>query len=143
MHRDGQDLWRSEASDLDELNDELPDDIDDNEHYIVIPDKRDLGLGKPLVLEFAREFLPGDFDEVRYIFSRRGAYAKFRALLIDASSSGTASEIFAGRAQASGRMCGKSMTSRIEGESVKNITRRSIPTPRPAAGGMPYSSART
>src|SRR5204863_23266 len=44
---------------------------------------------------------------------------------------------------ASGRMCGNRMTSRIEGESVKNMTSRSMPTPRPAAGGMPYSSART
>jgi hypothetical protein len=34
-----------------------------------------------LVLDFAREFLPDDFDEVSYIFSRKGAYSKFRALL--------------------------------------------------------------
>jgi len=32
-----------------------------------------------------------------------------------------------------------SSTSRIEGESVKNITSRSTPSPRPAVGGMPYS----
>src|SRR3977135_2272400 len=44
--------------------------------------KRELGLGKPLVLDFAREFLPGDFDDVSYIFSKRGAYKKFRALVI-------------------------------------------------------------
>ena len=43
----------------------------------------------------------------------------------------------------SGRMCGNSSTSRIDGASVKNITSRSMPTPRPAVGGMPYSSART
>jgi hypothetical protein len=77
----GKIYWRSELSDLDELNDELPDDIEDDEKYIAIPDKRELGLGKPLVLDFAREFLPSDFDEVRYIFSRSGAYPKFRALL--------------------------------------------------------------
>ena len=68
-------------SDLDELNDELLDDIDDDEKYVAIADKRELGLGKPLVLAFAREFLPNDFDEVRYIFSKRGAYPKFKALL--------------------------------------------------------------
>ena len=62
--------------------DELPDDVDDDdENYVGIPSKRDLGLGKPLVLDFAREFLPDDFDEVRYIFSRSGAYSKFKALL--------------------------------------------------------------
>jgi hypothetical protein len=42
----------------------------------------------------------------------------------------------------SGRICGNRMTSRIDGESVKNITSRSIPTPRPAVGGIPYSNAR-
>ena len=46
------------------------------------PDKRELDLGKPLALDFARECLPDDFDEVRYMFSRKGAYRKFRALLI-------------------------------------------------------------
>ncbi len=38
---------------------------------------------------------------------------------------------------------GKSMTSLIEGESVRSITSLSIPIPSPAAGGMPYSSAVT
>ncbi len=77
----GKIYWRSEVSDLDELNDEPVDDVEDDEKYIAIPDKRELGLGKPLVLDFAREFLPNDFDEVRYIFGKRGAYPKFRALL--------------------------------------------------------------
>ena len=36
--------------------------------------RKALGLGKPLALDFAREFLPDDLDEVRYIFSKRGAY---------------------------------------------------------------------
>ena len=35
----------------------LPDDIDD-EKYIAIPNKKELDLGKPLVLDFTREFLP-------------------------------------------------------------------------------------
>ena len=80
--RTGKIYWRSELSDLDEFNDELPDDIEGDEKYVAIPDKRELGLGKPMVLDFAREFLPNDFDEVRYIFSKRGAYRKFRALVI-------------------------------------------------------------
>jgi hypothetical protein len=64
----GKIYWHSEFGDNDE---ELPDDIDD-EKYISIPDKRELDLGKPLVLDFAREFLPDDYDEVRHIFSQRG-----------------------------------------------------------------------
>ena len=42
---------------------------------------------------------------------------------------------------ASGRICGNSNTSRIDGASVNNITSRSIPIPSPAVGGMPCSSA--
>jgi hypothetical protein len=80
--RTGKIYWRSELSDLDELNDELPDGVEEDENYVAIPDRRELDLGKPLVLDFAREFLPDDFDDVRYIFSKKGAYQKFRALLI-------------------------------------------------------------
>jgi hypothetical protein len=74
----GKIYWHSEFGDNDE---ELPDDIDD-EKYTAIPDKRELDLGKPLVLDFAREFLPDDYDEVRRIFSRRGAYRRFKDLLV-------------------------------------------------------------
>ena len=79
--RTGKIYWRSPLSGLDEIEEELPDGIEDDENYVVIPDKRELGLGKPLALDFAREFLPKDFDEVRYMFSKRGAYQKFRALV--------------------------------------------------------------
>ena len=55
---------------------------DNDEEYISIPDKRELDLGKPLVLDFAREFLADDYDEVRQIFSRRGAYRRYKELLV-------------------------------------------------------------
>src|SRR5690606_8952087 len=42
-----------------------------------------------------------------------------------------------------GRMCGNRITSRMDGELVSSITRRSMPMPSPAVGGMPYSRART
>src|SRR5246500_6014724 len=74
----GKIYWHFEFGNNDE---ELPDDIDD-EKYISIPDKRKLDLGKPLVLDFVREFLPDDYDEVRHIFSRRGAYRRYRELLV-------------------------------------------------------------
>ena len=74
----GKVYWHSE---LCEDLEELPDDIDDSEKYVRVPDKRELDLGKPLVLDFARRFLPDDFDEVRQIFNRRGAYARFKDLL--------------------------------------------------------------
>ena len=74
----GKIYWHSEVGDNDE---ELPDDIDD-EKYILIPDKRELDLGKPLALDFAREFLADDYDEVRQIFSRGGAYRRYKDLLV-------------------------------------------------------------
>jgi hypothetical protein len=69
----------SEYGDNDE---ELPDDIDD-EKYVAIPDKRELDLGKPLVLDFVNQFLPDDYDEVRRIFSRKGAYGRYKDLLVE------------------------------------------------------------
>ena len=74
----GKVYWHSELS---EDLEELPDDIDDSEKYVPIPGKSELDLGKPLVLDFTRQFLPDDFDEVRQIFNKRGAYAKFKDLL--------------------------------------------------------------
>lgn len=69
--------WYSEFGDNEE---ELPEDID-SDKYIAIPHKNDLNLGKRLVLRFAAEFLPEELDKVREIFSRRGAYARFKDLL--------------------------------------------------------------
>ena len=54
--RTGKIYWHSEFSDLDEFNDELPDDIEDDGKYIAIPDKRELGLGKPLALDLRADF---------------------------------------------------------------------------------------
>lgn len=75
----GEVYWHSDSSD--EL-DELPDDIDDEEKYVRIPDKRELELGKPLALDFVGQFLPDDLAEVQGIFRRRGAYARFKDLLV-------------------------------------------------------------
>jgi hypothetical protein len=61
--------------------DELPSDIDEGDKYLAIPHKNDLELGKRLALRFAEEFLPDDLGKVREIFSRRGAYARYKDLL--------------------------------------------------------------
>jgi hypothetical protein len=53
----------------------------DKERYIPIPDKRELDLGKPLALKFARHYLPDEYDKAWAIFSRAGAYARFKDLL--------------------------------------------------------------
>jgi hypothetical protein len=74
----GKFLW---LTDVEEDIEAWPDDADDKEKYLAIPHKKELDLGKPLVLEFARQFLPGQFAEVRRMFDRRGAYARFNDLL--------------------------------------------------------------
>lgn len=77
----GKIYWHSEFSDLEELNDELPEDIEDEDKYIQLPSKRELDLGVPLVMDFVRQVLPRDFDDVSDMFDRRGAYGQFKQLL--------------------------------------------------------------
>ena len=77
----GKIYWHSEFSDLEEVNDELPEDIEDEDKYIQLPSKRELDLGVPLVMDFVRQVLPRDFDDVSDMFDRRGAYGRFKQLL--------------------------------------------------------------
>jgi hypothetical protein len=73
----GEIYWQSAFGDNEE---DLPDDIDD-EKYIEIPHKNDLGLGKPLALDFIYKHLPGESEKIETIFRRKGAYSKFKAVL--------------------------------------------------------------
>ncbi|HWG05700.1 MAG TPA: UPF0158 family protein [Beijerinckiaceae bacterium] len=73
-------LYWSGSDGIDEP-DELPDDLDDSEKYLQIPGRRDLDLGRPLVMDFVYEVLPDDVSEVEQIFRRKGAYRKFKVLL--------------------------------------------------------------
>jgi Uncharacterised protein family (UPF0158) len=74
---------RSDRDDLEEEEgDETWPELDDDEgRFIQIPDKLEPDLGKPLVLRFASEQLPEHADRIRAIFSKRGAYARFKDLL--------------------------------------------------------------
>ena len=65
----------------DAVDEEYPADIAENEKYIMVPHKRELGLGKSLAIEFTEEFLPDKVDRVHRIFSSRGAYSAFKELL--------------------------------------------------------------
>ena len=76
----GQFYWQGEDYDLpDELH--LPADIEDEEKYIELPTKRDLDLGSQLVFDFTLNHMLDDYDRVREIFRRRGAYSQFKDLL--------------------------------------------------------------
>ena len=62
---------------------EFPDDVDYNDDYIAIPHKYDLDLGKPLVMEFVRSHCPELTNRLVAIFSRRGAYGRYKELLAE------------------------------------------------------------
>ncbi|MDO8811026.1 MAG: hypothetical protein Q7J38_03230 [Gallionella sp.] len=70
--------WSSGIIDLDE---ELPEDIEDGSIYVSVPHKYDLNLGKSLALTFAEERLADSYETVSNIFHQRGAYGKFKDLL--------------------------------------------------------------
>lgn len=62
-------------------SDELPDDLEENEKYISIPHKNDLNLGRDLVFVFISANLPDEYEQVRRMFSKKGAYARLKELL--------------------------------------------------------------
>ncbi len=73
----GETFWQSDLID----EDELPEDLDDNDDYVEIPHKNHLDLGQPLIWRFIEGVAPEKYEEVRRIFSRRGAYRRWRAFL--------------------------------------------------------------
>ncbi len=70
--------WVSELASMDE---EVPADLDTSDRYIAVQHKNDLDLGKHLVLRFAAQETPDEYERVRSIFQRKGAYAQFKQLL--------------------------------------------------------------
>lgn len=67
----------------DVMDEEYPDDIKESEKYILVPHKREIGLGKSLVIEFTEEYIPSKAGSIHRIFSSRGAYAAFKEILQD------------------------------------------------------------
>lgn len=65
----------------DAVEEPIPDDLFEHSKYLAIPSKFDLGLGKKLAISFVAETLPDHLDKTYEIFSRKGAYARFKALL--------------------------------------------------------------
>lgn len=65
----------------DDVEEELPEDLYENNKYIIIPTKRDLDLGRRVVLDFTVEQMPDELEHVYAIFRSRGAYSRFKSLL--------------------------------------------------------------
>lgn len=76
----GKTFWGSDE--MDDLE-ELPPDVDTNPDYVAVPNKYDLDLGNQLVMDFARGEMPEHFEDIRDIFSSRGAYRRFKNFLLD------------------------------------------------------------
>jgi hypothetical protein len=64
-------------------DEDLPDDLDTPNRYILIPHKNDLDLGKRLALRFAEERLADRYANVEACFRHRGAYGRFKELLAE------------------------------------------------------------
>lgn len=64
-----------------ELDDELPENIEDGSIYVAVPNKHDLNLGKNPALTFTEEQLADSYQTVANIFRQRGAYGRFKDLL--------------------------------------------------------------
>ena len=77
--RTGAVYWQSESGDDME---ELPEDIETGD-YLALPGPRDLDLGSRLVMRFADEVLPDHADAIAKIFSRKGAYGRFKDFLVE------------------------------------------------------------
>lgn len=74
----GKIFYISDMAGIDETEEADQLDID---QCIEIPHKNEFDLGKNLVFEFVEEYLPGDYTQVRQIFRRKGAYARYKDLL--------------------------------------------------------------
>ena len=79
----GKIYWVSDTHD----SDELPDDFEVSDRYLLIPPKDDLLHGQSLVREFVAANASQLTQQVREIFSRRGAYRRFKDLLNENSLS--------------------------------------------------------
>jgi len=76
LHSSWTDIWENSA-------DEPPGDSEDGDEVLDVPHKTELGLGRDLALWFVAEIIPDSYEDVAHFFQKRGAYAKFKALLAE------------------------------------------------------------
>lgn len=64
-----------------ETEEELPEDLETSDRYLILPDKNDLNLGRELALSFVEQELPDEQDKAMDCFRSKGAYRCFKELL--------------------------------------------------------------
>jgi hypothetical protein len=74
----GQIVFVSDEAEFEMIEEPVLENLHDVDEYLPIPDKRDLHLGNRLAFEFTQQYLPDRYDEVRSMFRKRGAYARFK-----------------------------------------------------------------
>lgn len=90
-------FWKSNVMDLEE---EIPGDLETSDRYIVVPHKNDLQLGQSLALSFIDQEIPHEYNFAASLFRKRGAYRRFKELL---QAEGLLEKWFAFEANASDR----------------------------------------
>jgi hypothetical protein len=70
--------WTSNVIDLEE---EIPEDVETSDRYIPVPHKNDLKLGQSLALSFIDREIPHEYNFAASLFRKRGAYRRFKELL--------------------------------------------------------------
>jgi hypothetical protein len=68
-------------SDMIELEEELPEDLETSDRYIALPYKNELDLGRELALSFVEQELPNEYERAVGFFRSKGAYGRFKNLL--------------------------------------------------------------
>ena len=74
----GKIYYHSEMGD----SDEIPEEMWELDSVVEIPHPNDCGLGRNLVFDFADSHMPNDVERVYEIFRKKGAYSRFRRLLV-------------------------------------------------------------
>lgn len=73
--------WVPDELETGDLGEDAPDDIDDSGKYVLVPNSHELDLGSKLAFEFAARYLADQYDEVRVLFRRKGAFGRFKVFL--------------------------------------------------------------
>lgn len=60
----------------------IPDEVSGSGTVVSLPNKKSFDLGPQLVFRFIRETFPAGYDKISEIFTRRGAYARYKKWLI-------------------------------------------------------------
>lgn len=69
------------VSDFIDPEEQLPDDLETSDRYLLLPGKSELGLGKRLALRFVEEQTPALLSKAEEIFRHKGAYVRYKDLL--------------------------------------------------------------